>query len=435
MELLAMFRRSVVMLTLAIGLVGAVRAEAQPPPVKVVLVEARLLDAPATITLVGTINPARRSRVGSEIAGLVAEMPVRQGDFVPVGGVLCKLNDDVPALRFEEAKARLDVLQARHEELLAGTRKEEIARLKALFDEAAAEYERWEFEMQRVERLYEGSESNAKEVHDTRAGFLTARWRKVAAKAAYDLGLEGPRAEVIAQAAHEVAAQQAVVKRAKSDLRKTVIQAPFSGFIVERFVEVGEWLGAGGQVVEMVELATVLVRADAPESAIPYLKLGEPVRVKVDALQRSFEGGIKHVIRQADRTARTFPVEIEVDNHDGWLAAGMFARVTVPAGPKERVVAVPKDAIVEREGITYVATALPNPQGVMVGMLRGVTTGADVEDWIAVTSGNVQPGALVITRGSENMLPFPAPIQIVDDKGRPISMPHGGTPPERRGGT
>ena len=122
------------------------------------------------------------------------------------------------------------------------------------------------------------------------------------------MGVAGPRIQTIARAAFEVAAQQAVVDRIASDLAKATIRAPFGGHVVDRTVEVGEWLAAGGaQVVELVELTRVLVRVDAPESAMPYLMVGGQARVKLDALGRSVVGEIRHVIPQADPRARTFP--------------------------------------------------------------------------------------------------------------------------------
>ena len=105
----------------------------------------------------------------------MVDMPARQGDEVPAGGVLCHLNDDVLSNRLAEAKGNLASLQAYHEELLAGTRDEELRRLKAVLDEAAAEVVRWEFEIKRVEGLYEGSQSNAKEVVDARADYEAAK--------------------------------------------------------------------------------------------------------------------------------------------------------------------------------------------------------------------------------------------------------------------
>lgn len=404
------------------------------PVTKVVVADARMVDASPTITVVGTVEPRRRSRVCAEIAGLVAEMPAREGHFVAADGVICRLNDDTLKLRLAEERAKLDELHARHEELLAGTRKEELVRLKALSDEANAIFERWKFEMQRIEKLYAGRDSNDKEYQDTRAEFLAAERRMIAAQAAYNLGLEGPRKEVIAQAAHTVAEQQAVVDRIAVDLGKTVIRPPFAGHVVMRNAEVGEWIPIGGQVVEMAELVSVLVRVDVPESVLPHLSVGDPVRVRVDALDRSFEGGVYLIIRQADRNARTFPIAIQVDNRDGLLAAGMFARATMPTGPTRQTVAVPKDGIVEREGVTYMAMVIPGPQGGLAGILAPVTLGADVNDYIAITSGNVRPGTQVITRGTERMLPFPMPIEIVDEFGTPVAMPDRGETPRSKDG-
>jgi multidrug efflux pump subunit AcrA (membrane-fusion protein) len=403
-------------------------------PTKVVVVEAEMREAPASITLVGTVEPVRRSRVGSEIAGIVAEIPVRQGDRVSAGGVLCRLDSEVLRYRLAEAKAKLGALSARHEELLAGTRQAELTRLRALFDEASAEYDRWKFEMDRIDKLYEGRDSNDKEYYDTRAEFLTAERRRVAAQANYDLGVEGPRKEVISRAAYEVAEQQAVVDRIESDLRKTTIVAPFDGYVATRDVEVGEWVPAGGRVVEMIDLSSVLVRVNVPETAFPYLSVGLIARVKIDALKRTLEGRIKHIMRQADLSARTFPVEIELDNREGSLAGGMFGRATLTAGETDVVVAVPKDAISEKNGVAHVAVVLPGERGGTVGILMGVTVGADVGDWAAITSDNVHPGMRVITRGNENIEPFPTPVIIVDEKGTPIEMPRGDTTVSRKDG-
>ena len=173
--------------------------------------------------------------------------------------------------------------------------------------------------------------------------------------------------------------------------------------------------------MELIDLSSVLVRIDVPESVLPYLSQGDAARVKIDALKRSFVGSVKHIIRQADERARTFPVEIEIDNSERLLASGMFARATVPAGPASRIPAVPKDAIVERDGIPGVAMVMPAEHGGMVGMLISVSVGADVGDWVAVTSGNVPPGTKVITRGNENIFPFPTPVVIVDEKGTPVA--------------
>ncbi len=395
-------------------------AFAQPGPKNVVVVRAKLIDAPATITLVGTVDAIRNSQVSSEIAGLVASMPAREGDRIESGGVICVLRDESLRHEVDEARANLQAKQASHAELVAGSRKEEIVQSLALLEEAQADYERWQHEWTRVTTLYEGHESNAKEYHETRAEYLRAKGRMMAAQANHDMIVAGPRKEVIARAAHEVSRYRAVVKRLESDLEKLTIKAPFGGYVVQRLAEVGEWISAGNPVVALADLSSVYVRVDVPESAFPFQKLGDLVHVKVDALKRSFEGTIKHITPQADRSARTFPVDIEIDNSDGLLGSGMFARAVLAAGPKESIIAVPKDAIIQRNGVDHVAIVHPGKKG-MKGMLMGVTVGAEVGDWIAITSGNVRPDTQVITRGTESIMPFPTTVILVDEKGTPIA--------------
>ena len=398
----------------------------QMPVTKVMVGQAREIEVCATVTLVGTVTAARISRVASEVAGIADEMPVREGDLVHQGDVLCRLNTDTLQWSLAEARSKREALRAVHEELLDGTRREDLARLKAQMDEALADLDRWRFEIERVERLYSGSDSNAKELTDARAEYAIAGQRVAAAEAAYEKGVAGPRPYEISKAAHDLEAQDAIVKRLERDLEKSTLRAPFSGAIVDRFIEVGEWVDEGAEVVELAALDRVLIRVDAPESAFPHLVTGEPTRVMIDALKRSFDGRIKHVIPKAAPDARTIPVDVEVDNREGLLAGGMFARVTLRAGPVQKVVGVPKDAVVERDGVFYVATVVPGRQGGLNGLAQPVTLGAETDEWIAITSGNLEPGRTVIIRGNERMAPFPMPIEIVDELGRPVQGQVGG---------
>lgn len=403
------------------------------PAVRVVVAEAKLMDVSPTITLVGTIAPARMSLVRSEVSGVVVEVSVREGDRVSEGQVLYRVDDRRIRAHIDQAKSRLGVLQARHQELLAGTRKEEISELAAKLDEATAEVERWTLEAERVRKLYMGSESHAKEVYDTQASLAGAEARRAGAQALYALGVAGPRAEVISGAAHEVAEQQALIRGWEIELDQHAVRAPFAGYIIRRSIEVGSKesemsgmmpgsSGSGGASVVIAELDPVLVMVDVPEAAFPFAKVNEPVHMKVDALDRAFEGRIRHVVPHADVTARTFPVEIEVPNPQGALAGGMFARVTFPAGPRTQQVAVPKDAIVVGKGTDQVATVMTGPDGKPAAILMGVTVGGGVNEWMAITSGNIAPGTKVVIRGNERIMPFPTPIEMVDEQGTPVAQ-------------
>jgi membrane fusion protein (multidrug efflux system) len=203
-----------------------------------------------------------------------------------------------------------------------------------------------------------------------------------------------------------------VVERVATDLAKTEIRAPFGGHVVSRFVEVGNWVPIGGEVIELADQSQVLIRVDAPEAAIPYATVGSASAAWVDALQRRVEGKVKHVIPQADRAARTFPVEINVPNSDFALKAGMFCRATILAGPTTDVPVVPKDALIESGGQIYVALIVPGEKGDMA-MPVPVSLGVDDGDWIAISSGNVQAGGRVAVYGNERLV-FPQPVTVVE---------------------
>jgi multidrug efflux pump subunit AcrA (membrane-fusion protein) len=173
-------------------------------------------------------------------------------------------------------------------------------------------------------------------------------------------------------------------------------------------------------VVELIDLASVLVTVDAPETAYPFVRVGDEVAVQLDAIGEQLTGRVKHIVPQADEAARTFPVEIEIENSEAKLIGGMLAWAAVRSGPDQPVVAVPKDAVDVRQGTPYVCIVRPTEQG-PIAMPTPVTTGADVEEYVAITSGNVPPEAIVVTRGNERIF-FPSPVMVTN-----MSLP--GAPP------
>lgn len=383
-------------------------------PTKVVTAKATRQPMQLTVKLVGTVGPKTRSLIGTEVAGLVEAMPARQGNLVAKGDLLCKLGQDMLGADLESAQAKLQSLESQLLELQNGTRQEDLVRLKANLDSATALADRWAFELDRIRRLKGVDFANQREYQDALAEHLSAVGAQQAAQAEYDKAVAGPRAEVIAQATHELAQQKALVKRAELDFQKARILAPFDGFVVARHAEVGNWLQVGGAVVELANTSSVLVKVDAPESVVPYTAVGAEVAVRIDALKKRYRGHIKHVVPQADEAAHTFPIEVEVANPDYELKSGMFARVTVPAGKDEMATVVPKDALIESDGSIFVAMVVDSEQGKMAVPVP-VTLGADQNDVIAITSNNLPPDATIVVYGNER-LTYPQPVVPVQSK-------------------
>jgi len=411
---------------------SASRTVAAPPasspaaPVEVAAV--RELDLATGQSFVGTVYPARTSKVGSAVDGRVVELPVREGQVVEAGEPVAELLRGLLEIELAGSLAELDRRQQLLAELRAGSRPEELdqARADVARLEAAGEYARSRFT--RVERLVNRGTTTTDELQDAQAEVRQAEAELRRSRAALAMAEAGPRAEQIAQAAAAVAVQQAAVDRINDQLKKHTIRAPFSGWVVERFAEKGEWVSRGGLVATVVELDQVKVEVQVPERHVATLRRGMEVRLEFDAAaDTTWIGSIDQIVPQADLLSRSFPVKVLLDNRieEGTpaLRAGMLARAWLPVGRVGRVLAVPKDAVVlgGPTPLVYVvepAAELPPGGADRSGTVAAmpVALGAAVAGAVAI-EGSLSAGTLVVIRGNERLRPgavvrYPAPREI-----------------------
>lgn len=411
-------------------LVALLAAQHGPSAQPVVVAPVVERDIPPTLRLVGTVLPEKRCVIAVETSGVVKEVSISEGQFVKRGAVIARIDPELAELRLAAAVAQLGSLEAKRDELEAGTRAEVLERQRATVQEAEALHKKWLYERDRIAELTKRGESNEKERHDTEMEFLAAERRLAAAKAELDMWTNGPRAEEKARARYDVAAQLAVVNELRRDRNKTEIVAPFDGFIVSKNTEVGEWLQAGGgfqsggAVGEIVAIETVKIRVDVPESAIPFVRGGSAASIEVEALGRSQPLTITRVIPLAAPASRTFPIEIDVANSDHALLPGMFVWANVPAGPVGKRLMVSKDAIVAQGAAKQIfvvrdapasgapgapaESAAPDGSGAAnapskMAMPLSVTTGLEVGTEVEVQAAGLKAGDLVVVRANERI--------------------------------
>jgi multidrug efflux pump subunit AcrA (membrane-fusion protein) len=409
-------------------------------PTRLLVVNSKTAMVREVVPLVGSVEPYRRSTIASEVSGVVERMPVDEGDWLEAGAVICELRSTTRKLGLQQAEAALRQLQSQLDELEAGTRKEEVEAAQARMEEAAALAEKWEKELARIRKLRDRASASEKELNDVLAESMAASQRYRQAKAEYELAIAGPREEVIAQARYAVAAQKAQIELLEYNLAQATIRAPYDGYVVTKHAEVGEWVNAGGPVVEYIDLEAVLVRVHVPESMISAAEVGEQIPIQIDAIQKTVRGKIENIIPQADEKARTFPVEVKLENKSHELKGGMFARARLPAGPEVESIIVPRDAIIQRGDSHYVVMVGPPPMPGAegdYGVPVPVKLGTDVGDWVAVQSPMLQAGAPVAVKGQDRIYgPMPVMAMPADSSGgRAATQPAGndGTPATKPG--
>lgn len=362
-------------------------------------------------TFVGTIIPTRRATVGSAVSGRVLDFPINIGDRVEEKQTLAQVLTETISLELAAAEAELELRRQELKELKNGSRPEEVEQAKAQLLSAQARDEYARARLARTESLQVRGGVTDETLDEVRSLAAASQQAVREANATYELVQAGPRKEKIAQAEAQVAMQQANVERLKDQLRKYTVITRFAGYVVAEHTEAGAWVNQGDPVAEIVALDEVDVEAYVPENAIPYVRVGEEVRIEVSAFpDRLVTGIVDSINPQADIRARTFPVRVRVKNEIGdggpLLKSGMIARAVLPTGPKKQALLVPKDALVlgGRQPIVYVVKNGPKPGDPLVVAPVPVTAGVASGSLIEI-SGDLKPGDSVVTLGNERLRP------------------------------
>jgi multidrug efflux system membrane fusion protein len=155
----------------------------------------------------------------------------------------------------------------------------------------------------------------------------------------------GPQSTVdAAQATYDTA--NAGIAKTQAIISQKLVRAPFEGELGVRHVEVGQYLTAGTQIVSLTDLSTLYANLTATEKDSAQLKVGQTVRIAVDAYPgRTFEGKITAVEPQISADTRNIRIQATVANPDHILMPGMFATTTIVLPEKPPVITVPETAV------------------------------------------------------------------------------------------
>ena len=370
---------------LAAGLVigvsaGIASAQPGPPPatVRVDLARMEVIEQRRPVT--GELRATRRSMLASQAEGLVVRLCCREGDVVNAGDEIAGLDDTLAAIAVEGAESA-------------------VASAEATVAEREAQLERATIEVDRIASLVKRSSASPSEVDDARTAQASAKAR-------------------LAQAKAELATRKTELARATEDLADMRIRAPFSGQIVMRAVEVGQWVDLGGDVVEIVALDTVEAWLDVPQTMADRIRTGDVrARVRIEATGQELEAPIASVIPSADPRSRLFPVRVVLDNADGRLKPGMSVVGLLPTGSAEPTLTVSKDAILRNDAGEFVywnagGTAVVAPvQRLFAQGLR-----------VAVRAPALRPGAEVVIEGNERLFPG-QPLNVMNPTVDPAAAP------------
>jgi multidrug efflux system membrane fusion protein len=135
----------------------------------------------------------------------------------------------------------------------------------------------------------------------------------------------------IAETLAKLEAAKTELKRAELDLGYRDIRAPFDGVILDRDVELGDFVKQGDPVVSFVDNTIIIVTGTVAEQDARYVKTDMIAEARLVTGQ-TVQGRIRYLAPVADEATRTFTVEMEIPNPDGALPAGVTAEMRIPGG-------------------------------------------------------------------------------------------------------
>ncbi len=137
-------------------------------------------------------------------------------------------------------------------------------------------------------------------------------------------GLQGEVAYSNAQAA--LIDARAGVRDVQLALKNANIEAPFSGFIEDMMIEIGDFVGIGDPIAKVLDLSKLVVQADVSERHIHQLKLNQSASVRL-VTNETVKGRLRYISRVSSSSTNTFGIEIEIPNQGQATSAGVSAEV------------------------------------------------------------------------------------------------------------
>jgi RND family efflux transporter MFP subunit len=327
---------------------------------------------------VGTLYPFDETIVSAEVEGKIDDVKADMGDLVKKDQVLVHISE-------EEARYMLDQniaqLNQSLERLGLKNDKDQVKDIRETPEvrRAAAELLEAEKRYSRTRQLVDQSIASKSDLDQTSA-------RYNAAQANYDAVTNQTRNLI-----REVERFKAVVDLQRKKLRDTTVRAPFDGHIKDRQVTLGQYVRPNTPLYTLVKTDPIRLRLEVPERMAPWVKNGQIAEVQVEAFeQRMFQGKVWRIAPMVDQTKRTFIVEALIENGNGELKPGSYARARLPTTKSERIKLVPARSVIYVLGSNkiYVVQAggVVNARDVKIGdrfgqdieILEGVNEGEAV---------------------------------------------------------
>lgn len=309
----------------------------------VAVVPVKIVRMAPKMALAGTVIARNDSKLASEVEGRVAWV-AEVGSSVKEGDVVARLSNNVLAMQLASQKAN-------------------VARLSA-----SLRYNRGQ--ATRMQRLYSSK--------------AIAQSQRDEAVSSRDM------------TAAELGQAKAQFEQTQYQFDHSEIRAPFNGNVAARLINAGEYASPGKEIVRLVDINSIEVKAQAPIDIAHFLHQDQAIVVQIQ--DKTVDAHVRAIVPVGDELSRT--VEVRLTLAPGAALVGDAAKVMVPSDRPRNVLVVPRDALILREESTYIFKVNAKGEATRVA----IETGSEDSGLVEV-KGKIAKGDSVIVQGAELLEP------------------------------
>ncbi|MCE3236510.1 MAG: efflux transporter, family, subunit [Vampirovibrio sp.] len=292
----------------------------------------------------GTLEANNKVDLNSEIAGTITHISVREGDSVQAGQSIMRLKADKQLAQLQQSAAGITASQGNIEQ-----QKADISQAAARLNSAAVKMRLTQSELQRYERLYADQFISQLELDQKRSNYDTA----VADHQEALQALSSAKARY-SQAASGLAQARSSYRYNVALADESVIRAPFTGIVGQKYVDLGDYVAPTEKLVTVVDPSLFKLQFTVPEQYLHRLRVGQPIRATFEGLgNTSFSGSVNFIDPVVDMAAHTVTVKAILPGSKQ-LRHGLFGTVNLALGTIQNAVVIPEEAIVPQGEKTFV---------------------------------------------------------------------------------
>lgn len=279
--------------------------------------------------------------VSSRVNGSVTQLLKDEGEKVNAGDTVMIIDHDNLEIQLRNASAGYEAALAQFQLLKNGARQEDIKQVEEQLKQAQINLDLAEKDKERMTNLYNSQTITRKQYDDAVARFDITKAQLTSAKENYTKIKNYARPEELKQAEANVNARLAQVDLLKKQIGDSYVVSPINGFIVEKYVEVGETVSGMSSLFKVSDLSQIDLIIYVSEAELGKVQLGQTADVTTDSYpDKNYEGKIIYVSPEAEftpkniqtkdeRTKLVFAVKIRINNPNFELKSGMPADAVI----------------------------------------------------------------------------------------------------------